>query len=495
MQKATETLFEILVAQNPSYQAYREPLYILCGMGNNGGDGLLLAAQWQKQFGQESVKVLLPLYDGTRTAEHEKAYDEALLAGVPIVEYKVWKEDLLPEKGGIVLDALLGYGQKRKMAGLLADTALGVNQWRMAGEGRAVWSIDLPTGLGAEAVALDGACVKADRTYTFEGLKPCFLFSEFQGHIGDSQVVGIDLQIPDSAKALGFYRQIDCKVISRAFPDRERFVHKGKLGHALLAVGSAGMYGAGLLAAQSALCMGIGKLSCLVPRGALEIFQMQVPEAMIICDASKKLHTELLAPLSGYSAIGVGPGLGRDVRTALWLQQLIAEATVPIVLDADALHLLASWPDKDFWLSQLPKGSIITPHLGEARKLFGEGLSHFELMQRSRALAVMEQLYVVLKGPYTLIARPDGLITVNLESTTALARGGSGDLLTGIITGLLARTGDSHLAAEAGVYLHAQTAIQVVKKHGLYGYNAKRFVRNLPKVIRQMVSADATILH
>ena len=248
--------------------------------------------------------------------------------------------------------------------------------------------------------------------------------------------------------------------IAGVFAPRKRFTHKGTYGHALLVAGSQGKMGAAQLAAKACLRSGVGLLTVHTPKCGEAVLQIALPEAMVDIDAHDAFFTQ--APeVSGYGALGIGPGLGQQIETAVALDELLASVANPVVLDADALNLIAANPDL---LDKVPERSILTPHPKEFDRLAGVSLSAYERLQRARQYAKEHRVCVVLKDAYTAVCTMEGNVYINIGGNPGMATAGSGDVLTGVILGLLAQGYDPETAAVAGVFLHA-TAGDIAAKH------------------------------
>jgi NAD(P)H-hydrate epimerase len=246
------------------------------------------------------------------------------------------------------------------------------------------------------------------------------------------------------------YRTMEAEEIRDLLPHRSKFAHKGTFGHALMISGSYGMMGAALLAGESCLRSGTGLVTLHVPKFGYGIVQTAFPEAIVSLDQSDILFSEP-PDLSPYSAVGIGPGLGCKPNSGKGLKMLLERAKVPLVIDADGLNLLAQHPD---WFDLLPEGCILTPHPKEFDRLAGESSDSYERHLKQREFASKHKVVVVLKGASTGIASPDGRYWFNTTGNSGMATGGSGDVLTGLIAGLLAQGISSLDAALAGVYLH-----------------------------------------
>ena len=265
-------------------------------------------------------------------------------------------------------------------------------------------------------------------------------------------------------------------------PVRNRFAHKGTFGHALIISGCYGMMGAALLAGESCLRGGTGLVTLHVPRFGYSIIQTGFPEAIVSLDQSDILFSEPPA-LDPFTAIGIGPGIGCKQNTGKGLKMVLERAAVPLVIDADGLNILSSHPE---WFKLLPKGAILTPHPKEFDRLAGESSNSFERHLKQREFADKYEVIVVLKGAYTGIASPDGQYWFNTTGNPGMATGGSGDVLTGLITGLLAQGMRPLDAALAGVYLHGLAGDLAAEETGEEALIAGDMIRKLGKAFRNV---------
>jgi NAD(P)H-hydrate epimerase len=263
---------------------------------------------------------------------------------------------------------------------------------------------------------------------------------------------------------------------------RPRFAHKGTMGHALLVVGSRGMTGAAILATRAALRSGAGKVTAHVPHDCLNLLQVSVPEAVVQMDADSDVISAAI-DTSNFQAVGIGPGLGRSRYTAMALHTYLSTQSSPMVIDADALNLLSENPE---WMELLPSDSILTPHPRELEGLVGHCANSFERMNRARDLAATRHVFVVVKGHYSQICTPTGDVLFNPTGNPGMATAGSGDVLTGILTGLLAQ---GYLPAEAvqlGVYLHGLAGDLAADALGEESLMASDIIAYLPAAFKTL---------
>jgi len=421
-------------------------VYIFCGTGNNGGDGLALARELDKK-GCHNINVYIVRYSDKASPDFSANFKQLNKSkDLDIIE--ISDSTVLPAipDNIIVIDALLGNGLSKPLSGLLADVVHHINQ-----SNATVISIDIPTGLFAEDNSANtGKVICADYTLTFELPKLAFLFPENAPFVGDWQVLPIGLSKEFIAQTNSPYHYITKENILPLLKKRNKFSHKGTYGHALIIAGSKGKMGAAVMAAKSALRAGAGLVSAHIPNCGYSVFQSSVPEAMCETDTNET-HISGRINTANYNAVAVGCGIGKELDTVKALKLLIQETTVNTVFDADALNIIS---ENKTWLPFMRGGSIITPHPKEFERLFGKSENSFQRLQLQREMAMKYSFCILLKGAYTSIALPDGTVYFNSTGNPGMATGGSGDVLTGIICGLLAQGYKPHEASVLGVYLH-----------------------------------------
>jgi len=427
-----------------TYPDNTRPVVVFCGTGNNGGDGVAVARllHW---LGFEAKVVVCDF------AEKRSADFELQVAAMPkhsniSIEWFNMAKDLpevLPE--ALVIDALFGSGINRPLAGEWAQAVDLLNQ--LPNE---VVAIDLPSGLSADAHTPGNAVVQADKTFSFERPKLAFFFPENAERVGEWTVESIGLHPDFEGKNEPPFHYLTQKEAAALYRPRQKFSHKGTFGHALLVAGSFGKIGAAVMAAKSCLRSGVGLLTVHAPRCGNLVLQTSVPEAMSSPDHRAQFWANV-PDIQGYSSIGVGPGIGKAPETAVALKGLLQGYKKPMVLDADALNLLSENPS---WWDFIPENSILTPHPKEFERLFGKHKNDFQRNDLQRQKTKEHGVFILLKGANTSIACPDGECWFNITGNPGMATGGAGDVLTGILTGLLAQGYPPKSAALLGVYLH-----------------------------------------
>lgn len=415
--------------------------YIFCGPGNNGGDGLAIGRMLAERNYQTKMILLNPA--GKLSRDNQINLTKALESGLDVLQINHASEFKSIAVNAIVIDAIFGTGLNQTVKGEFAKLIEIINESE-----RYVISIDMPSGLFSDHPSSgDHNCIiKASVTYTFQYLKMGLLMSENAAFFGDVKVLDIGL-IPEFTEKMDIMNfMTDGILIKSLIRTRPPYSHKGTFGHGLLIAGGKGKMGACIMSAAAFLRSGAGLLTVMVPDNCSDIIHQSVPEAMV---QENTLSEEV--DLSKFSVAGIGPGCGIEKKSVKILNQLLKLWSKPVVFDADALNILA---ENKMWLERIPAGSVLTPHPGEFKRLFGDWNDDFEKIDLLRKQAIKLSCIIVLKGKNTAIALPDGRIYFNPTGNSGMAKGGSGDVLTGLITGLMTSGYDAEPAACLGVYLH-----------------------------------------
>jgi NAD(P)H-hydrate epimerase len=419
---------------------------LLAGPGNNGGDALAMA----RLLAARQYRVICYLVNPKNTLSEDNEKNLERLKNQGIAHVELLKEgNPLPgfRKGDVVVDGMFGSGLTRPVSGFFEAVIHHINR-----EASTVVSIDIPSGLFGEDNTQNDyeKIVQADFTLTFQFPFLSFLFAENERFVGKWRVLDIGLH-------KGYIRQSECaysvplrEEIAKMIPARNRHDHKGRYGHALIIAGSYGMMGAAVLSAEAALRTGAGLVTGHIPAKGYTVFQTALPEAIASIDPSGSCFTSMPG-LDGYQAIAAGPGMQMAVETKNELRHLLENVSVPLVLDADALNILAG--DTEL-LELIPANTILTPHPGEFDRLAGSSATGWLRHLVQREFSARYNVITVLKGGYTGISMPDGRYFFNTTGNPGMATGGSGDVLTGIIVSLLAQGLSPETASIAGVYLH-----------------------------------------
>ena len=444
---------------------------IFCGIGNNGGDGLALARMLY--FSGIIPQVFVVRYSDKMSRDCEINFTR-LKEDTEVPMYDIFSEDDFPQiyDNDIVIDAIFGSGLNRPIEGFTAELIKYINK-----SNAIKIAIDIPSGLMAVSSqqSVAHSILKADYTLSFQFPKLAFMFPEYDAFVGKWEVLDIKLHkdFIDNVETLNFFTTED--VVKPIIRKRTKFSHKGTYGHALLVAGSSGKTGAALLAAEACLRTGVGLLTAHLPKDALLPMQVYLPEAMTSIDKSSTHCTEIKDILP-YTAIGVGPGIGKNEETVTLLKKIIQEATQSLVLDADALNIIA---DNPTWLSFLPDNTILTPHPKEFDRMFGMTNNSYERLELQRKMSVVHNIIIVQKGAHAAITFPNGTCFFNSTGNPGMATAGSGDVLTGMILSLLAQRYTPQEAALLGVYLHGKAGDVAAEKLGMESMIARDIIGNL----------------
>ena len=491
MERAASKVYEWFMKRCKTKEVY---VKIFCGIGNNGGDGLALARMLY--FTGIIPEVFIVRISDKMSRDCEINYnrlkdcrDVTLVASeAEVPMYDIFSEDDFPiiKDNEIVIDAIFGSGLNRAVEGFAAELIKHLNN-----NNAIRIAIDVPSGLffsggqqttdnGQQSIAHSSqltahSIFKADYTLSFQFPKLAFMFPENDVYVGQWEVldIGLHKDYIDNVETLNFYTTEDMAM--PILRKRTKFSHKGTYGHALLVAGSSGKTGAALLSAEACLRTGVGLLTVHLPKDALLPMQVYLPEAMTSIDKSETYCSEINDILP-YTAIGVGPGFGKNPETVILLKKIIQEATQPLVLDADALNIIA---DNPTWLAFLPNNTILTPHPKEFERLFGRTNNSYERLELQRQMSVTHNIIIVLKGAHTSITFPNGTCFFNSTGNPGMATAGSGDVLTGMILSFLAQRYSPEEAALLGVYLHGKAGDIAAKEIGENSMIARDIIKSI----------------
>jgi hydroxyethylthiazole kinase-like uncharacterized protein yjeF len=421
-------------------------IHIFCGMGNNGGDGLAIARYLYKE--NSITGTYLVHFSKNMSDDFITNYKRA--EEIDLFPVSIHSEDDFPaiSKDDIVIDAIFGVGLTRAVTGFTKKLIQYINN-----SGATIYSIDVPSGLFIDKPVIDKqAVIKSDMTLTFQTPKLAFLLPDSKDFVKDFTILNIGLD-------KNFIDKIDTNIHFTLAEDliplvksRTKFSHKGSFGHSLLIGGSFGKIGAVVLASKAAVKSGSGLVTAFIPKCGYQIIQTAVPEVMVEVDAENKL--EYFNFKVKPSVIGVGIGMGTDDKTAEAFGKFLQSNKLPLVIDADAINIISK--NKEF-LNYIPENSILTPHPKELERLIGKWESDYDKLNRVALFSTKYKLIVVVKGAHTLVVQNNHLY-FNSTGNPALATPGSGDVLTGIITGFLAQGYKPLTAAKIAVFVHGKTA-------------------------------------
>lgn len=458
----------------------RTPMVIFAGPGNNGGDALAVA----RLLAEENYKVSVYFFN-----IHNKLSDDCAANKQRLIDSKRvghFTEVTLnfdpPEltEDMVVIDGLFGSGLNKPLIGGFASLVKYINQCPAK-----VVSIDIPSGLMCEdnTYNIHSNIIRADLTLTLQQKKLSMMMANCQKYIGRLRVLDIRLSKEYIDKTEANCRILEEQDVRRLLTPRDDFAHKGAMGNALIIAGSYGMAGAAVLATRACLRSGVGKVTVHTPRRNYLVMQTAVPEAVMQMDHEETYFSESVDS-TDFDALGIGPGLGLVENTAIALIGQIRRTSCPIVADADALNILAN---HQAWMQQLPSGIIMTPHPKEFDRMAGSTSNNdYERLIRAQQMAEHIKGYIILKGHHSALCMPDGHIVFNATGNSGMATAGSGDVLTGILTALLARGYDKGTACQLGMYLHGLAGDLAAKEVGKESLVASDIIQFLPKAFLKL---------
>ncbi len=440
-----------------------QKLVIFCGPGNNGADGLAIA----RMLIQKMFDVTIYHVKSKTTSDNYQINEERLSHLGHIHTIGSFSEIPSLSEEVIIIDALFGSGTNKAIEGLHADVINAINK-----SNATVVAVDVPSGLYLDKQNEQNVIVKATHTVSFQVPKLAFMLPQHGEYVGDWYILHIGLSREYIEKANTTYYYLDESSVKNMVRKRTKFSHKGTYGKALIIAGNYGMLGAAVLSCKACLRTGAGLVKAYVPEAGFFVLQNDLPEAIVLTDQHPEIITDL-PDLTEYTAIGVGPGLGEAPETALAFGKLLNNSKVPLVIDGSALNILAA--NKSL-LDKLPAGSILTPHLKEYERLAGTSANDYERLEKAKAFCKKYNLYLVLKGAHTTLVNPEGIVYFNSTGNPGMAKAGSGDVLTGILTSLLAQGYTSQEAVLLGTFLHGYAGDAAARKLSQYSMLASDII-------------------
>ncbi|ANI88099.1 hypothetical protein A9P82_01485 [Arachidicoccus ginsenosidimutans] len=445
-------------------------IYIVCGNGNNGGDGLALT----RLLIEETYDAKAVLLNPEKEFSNDASINLKLLQEYAPQNILHWNEIDLNNIPGdaIIVDAIFGTGLNRNLEGEFAEQIEALNKLS-----NTKISIDIPSGLFTDTLLnVDATCFSADYTLSFQTYKRSFLHPETAKFAGKIKILDIGLsKIFEEETSSDFYAT-GINDIHALYKPRNPFSHKGTFGTAVLVGGSYGKIGAVALSAKAALRAGAGKVFVQAPECGYNVLQTFVPEAMFE-NAGKDFVEKIVAEEN--AVIGMGQGFGTNDVSAKAMETFLNNYKNPLVIDADALNIISQ--NKEKLLSLVPANSVLTPHPKEFERLFGKANSSLEQTDLAIQKAKEHNIIIVLKGHRTAVCTPQGKCFYNLTGNAGMATAGSGDVLTGIITSLLAQGYSSENAAKLGVYLHGLSGDIAAKENSQEALIAHDLMEHLGK--------------
>lgn len=458
MERAGYRLFRKLYEH---YIPLKGKVWVFCGMGNNGGDGLVIARHLYQA--KQEVAVMLVNFSDRRSEDMKANLKKIAGSGIAVTE--LGPTASFPEiaTDDLVIDAIFGIGLSRKPEPWVERLIVNINTCPAG-----VVAVDLPSGMmmdGVEGEAV--AVIKADHTYTFQTPKLPLLLPETGKYSRNWSIISID-QDPDflAAEPTSFFFT-DEKEMIELLEERPRFSHKGSYGHAFICGGSYGKIGAALMCAEAAVTAGSGLVSALVPHCGYQVLQTAIPEVMCVPTADEYSLTRI-QPEFIPDVVALGPGMGKDEQASKAVIAFLRAYHGYLVLDADGINILSGHPE--MW-DVLPGQTVITPHPGEFKRLVGAWKDDRACLELARQLAKRRNVILVLKGAYTLVTDGDH-VYFNSTGNPGMATGGSGDVLTGIIASLMGQGYAPLQAARLGVFLHGLSADIAIRDTSVWALKA-----------------------
>lgn len=470
MERAAKKFYDILISKFSS----KSQFVILCGKGNNGGDGLAIARMLCNSG--YNVSVFIINYTHNASDDFLQNYERLLqvsFENCSINEISDFQKIPI-DANAIIIDGIFGSGLNRPISNFTANIISYINSLP-----NLKIAIDIPSGLYADKpIETNDIVFKADETITFQAPKFQFLFAENSQFTGNVTIADINLlsPFPDNDISDFFTSHI-------TLPSRDNFSHKGTFGHALLVSGCYGKMGAAILASKACLRSGCGLLTTHIPYRGYQVMQTAFPETMVSIDQNPE-YISSIPNDEKYAAIGIGPGIGTNETTTQAIAQFLKDNKKPLVIDADALNILASNQDL---LQYINANTILTPHPGEFDRLTHKHFSGFERFKSQKQFAIEHHCIVILKGHYTSIVLPNGKAYFNSTGNAGMATAGSGDVLTGIITSLLAQGYSPEDAAICGVFLHGRAGDFALENNSMETLVASDIISNLWKAFKKNV--------
>jgi hydroxyethylthiazole kinase-like uncharacterized protein yjeF len=485
---------EVVAAIEAAYESQLdERIGILCGKGNNGGDGFVVARTLIQRGVDATVFVIGSVADVRGAARIN--LDILGRLGVTVVEVadeQTWELHFSEiSQCSLLVDAMFGTGLTSALGGMMETVVADINA-----SGIPVVSIDVPSGMSADTVHLVGDCIDASMTVTLAAPKLPLVLPPGEPYAGD--VVIADIGIPPDV-----LEGLDGPRINLLTPEQVRVLiepraedsHKGDFGRVTIAAGSRGKSGAAHLAAMGALRSGAGLVTVATPAGCQPVLASLAPEVMTEALAESSDGRVVFAALETllalkHDVIACGPGLGRGPAVGEFVRGLLDRATVPLVLDADALTVLAD--DPSALEGREERVVIITPHPGEMARLVGVSVDDVQAnrMQVATDFAATRRVYVVLKGYRTIIASPEGRVFINPTGNAGMAVGGTGDVLTGMIAAWLAQLLDAEAACQLAVFLHGAAGDLAEDRHGAVAMIPTDLAACLAPALKELSGGD-----
>lgn len=477
MERAGTQIFNWL---HERLQGSQVPIHIFCGIGDNGGDGLVVG-RLMIEHGYNVIVYVVNCSD-KRSKSFLLNYDRIKNATKkwPIL-MKGENDFPVINPDDIIVDAIFGIGLNRCPGGWVKKLIQYFNKSKAF-----KLAIDIPSGLFSNSALKDKeAVLKANHTLTFQAPKLAFFLPETAPFVSNYDVLDIGLDLDFLQKTESLAELISKPEAQRFYQSRDKFGHKGTYGHALIVAGSYGKMGAAVLSTAAAFRIGAGLVTAFVPKCGYNILQTTIPEAMVLTDKEEEFLSDISVDFEP-SAIGIGMGIGKNKATVEALKNIFQKKDIPFVIDADALNIISE--NKEL-LKLIPKKSVLTPHPGELKRLIGDWKNDYDKLEKVKKFSNKLDVVVLIKGAYTITVYGDKLY-INTSGNPGMATAGSGDALSGIIAGLLSQGYDPLLASVFGVYMHGSAGDIAAAQMGYEAIMAGDIIDNISEAYIDLFVSD-----
>ena len=469
MNIAAKKCFEWII-NNLDYKG--KHFFIFCGIGNNGGDGLVISKLLLNKT--DNIKVFIVNFSSDWKKDFITNYQQLKALNIDIEIINNINEFPKIEDNAIILDCILGAGINRPTKGIIKDVITNINK-----SDNLKISIDFPSGLMHNKILKsEESAIFSDTTLTFECPKINFFLSENEKVIGKWYVLDIGLDKESIKKVNSRTHYITLNMIKDIYEKRTKYSSKFNYGHSLLIGGSYGKIGAICLASKSAIKSGSGLVTCFAPKCAYEILQTYIPEVMVKTDEDYSFIENIsISKSNHYNCIGIGTGMGNNDKTYKSLERFLSENENKLVIDADAINIISN---NRHLISMIPKNSVITPHNKEFERLVGKWSNDLEKIKLAEEFSLNYEINLVIKGAHTCITTSNGETYFNSTGNQGMATAGSGDVLTGIITSLISQNYSPSKACIIGVFIHGLSAdIAVENNCSFESLSAEDIISNI----------------
>ncbi len=467
MERASQAFVTKFLGLHPE----KQPVFIFCGVGNNGGDGLAIGRLLLDRDWEVSIFVVGETEKGS--TDFKTNFDR-----IENLEWIASRDDFPTiTSNSIIVDGLFGSGLSRPIEGLLRDLVTFLNQQKAQRI-----AIDISSGLFSDQPLPKGSIAfKADYTISFQLPKLTFFLPQCEQYVGKWRVVDIGLKSEFIERQDTNFHLTEAEEMRALIQERSTFTHKNQIGRLMIVSGSRGMMGAAVLCTRGAFRAGAGLVNVHVPKCGENILQVSIPEAMVSIDSGEN-HIESIPKTK--DVIALGPGIGTAKETVAALRRLLENQTDPMVVDADGINILSENTDM---LELLPAESILTPHPGEFKRLVGSWVDDFEKLEKLKKFCTTHKLNVVLKGAFSAVCSSHGIIHFNPTGNPGLATAGSGDVLTGMVGSFLAQGLTSFNSLRLGVYLHGLAGDEAVRELQTPWIQASDIIDFIPKSVNSLL--------